>query len=137
MVREGAADGAINVRRAAEPTAEEREEVLRWHRVWRKETGALRKTLGRLGSREHRAPVGDLGWCGALGRAVLAVDRERVFPAPTYGVGARLRRALGALVRAATACFDRRPFEAAFRLDQAHEELAEAGRLLRPYGVSP
>lgn len=133
----GAERGTIDFRRASEPTAQERERMLRWHGIWREETAPLREVLGRFVGAEHAAPVADPRWCGTLGRAVLAVDRERVFPVPSYGVGARLRRALGALVRAANACFDRRSYEAGFRLAQAHEAFAQAGRLLRPYGVAP
>jgi|GEM_PF-1539282 len=133
----GATEGTIDFRRALEPTADERQRVLRWHRVWEEETAPLREILGRPGAAEQPARVGDPRWCGALGSAVLAVDRERVFPAPSYGVGARLRRALGSLVRAANACFDHRPYEASFRLAQAHEAFAQAARLLRPYGVAP
>lgn len=129
--------GTIDFRRALEPTEEERSRVLEWHRIWREETGPLRRTLGRLGAEEHAAPVADRAWCVTLGRAVLAVDRERVFPAPSYGVGVRLTRGLGALVRAANACFEGRTHEAAFRLAQAHEAFAGAAWLLGPYGVAP
>ncbi|MGD2114329.1 MAG: hypothetical protein PVG07_04710 [Acidobacteriota bacterium] len=133
----GGAGPGVELRPAREPSPGERARMLRWHERWRRQTAPLKRLLGRFGDDEAVAPVGDAEWCRSLAAALLALDRESVFPVPSYAADAHLRRAVRRLVLGATACLEGRLHEAVHRIRRAEDAFANAELVLRPYGVEP
>jgi len=136
-VEDPSGDGRIELHAAHHPSAAATRRMARWHRVWREEAGPFDRLLGGLGAVDQPAPVGRPGWCRALAEALVAFDRERAFPVPSYAVGRHLRRGLDLLGRGAIACLEGRRYAAAYELRRAQRAFRDAASVLSPYGLAP
>jgi len=135
--RPAAEEQRIELHRADRPSAPERKRMERWQERWRRQAEPLGRLLGGLGTQDQPPPVGRRSWCRALAEAVLAFDRERVFPTPSYAAGRSLRRGLDLLGRGAVACLQGRVYAASDLVRRAQRSFGDAAVLLRPYGVAP
>ena len=127
----------IDLRRAERPTERERRRVGAWHARWRRQAKPLDRLLGGLGTIDRPPPVGRPSWCRALAEALLAFDRGRAFPVPSYTAGRSLRRGLDLLGQGAAACLEGRVYAASDLLRRAQRSFGDAAVVLRPYGVAP
>lgn len=87
------------------PAAERRQHVLAWHRRWQRQIEPVHKAASlvrRVLREEHPSMLP--GACRILGKALLALDRKRLWPAPDYALHRHLKNHLDHLTRAATAC---------------------------------
>lgn len=133
----GAGNGRIELHASHHPSPAAARRMTRWHRVWREQAAPLDRLLGGLGALDQPAPLGRPGWCRALAEALVAFDRERAFPVPSYAVGRHLRRGLDLLGRGAIACLEGRRYAAAYELRRAQRAFRDAASVLGPYGLTP
>ena len=126
--------GHIELREAAPPPAAARVRMRRWSRVWSARWSTLSGAYGRLvTARRAGRRLSGLPGCEDLGRGLLALDRERLFPVPDPVVERHLRRALERLARTAVECLRGRPHAAGYALDRARRALAATDRALARY----
>ncbi len=126
--------GAIVLRAPAPPSPGSREQMVRWSRAWSGEWSRLSGPYRHLvATRRAGRPLAGLAACEALGRALLSLDRDRLFPVPDPAVERPLRRALDRLVGVSVECLRWRPHAAGHALDQAGRALGEARRALDRY----
>ncbi len=130
-------ESRIDLQWANRPEAAELRRMERWHSRWRAQAEPLDRLLGGLGTTDQPPPVGRRSWCRALAEALLAFDRDRAFPVPSYAAGRSLRRALDLLGQGAAACLEGRVYAASYYLRSAQSSFGDAATVLRPYGVVP
>lgn len=98
-----------------------------WLHRWRREIAPVHRasaTVARVLKEEHPSMLPSA--CRLLGRAVLDLDHERLWPAPDYALHRHLRRHVDHLTRAATACLAGRRTSVGAELRRAHQARAQA-----------
>lgn len=130
-------NGQVVLERSSEPASasDQRREVVTWLAFWRREIEPVHEAAGRiLRAIGHEHPSAIPAFCRALGRAVLDVDQEALWPAPDYAVHRHLRRHLDHLIRAATACLSGRLTAVQAELRRADRARDQAALALKRYG---
>jgi len=129
-------NGKVVLERSSEPSSasQRRREIEAWLAFWRREIEPVREAAERiLQAIGHEHPSAIPAVCRALGRAVLDVDQEALWPAPDYAVHRHLRRHLDHLVRAATACLSGRLTAVQAELRRAERARGQAALALKRY----
>lgn len=120
-----------------DPTASRQRRLKRWLPAYREEMPPLLEAVAALReSLESGSPPSRRGDCRALARALAALDRDALLPAPEFAVHRHLTAALHRLTRAAAACLARRA-SLAPELELAGRDLVHFAAALRRLGVEP
>lgn len=135
---EPAAPPAIEIRQTR-PRATSLAVAMRgWYATYRRELMPVRRSLAPVLAEIARGRTRDLAPpCRRLRATLAAIDLEAVLPVPDFAADLHLKRALGGLYQAATACVVHRTGEMIHHLDRAGAALGNAALALRRYGLEP
>lgn len=133
---DGEAPPPIQISRSSGRHRPQAAEMALWYRTYRRELAAVETALGRLlAAREVDRPIYLVPPCRRLARALVALDRDALFPVPDLAADVHLKRALDRLAEAAVACLDQRFAASEYYLGEAERARREFGLALRRYGL--
>ena len=110
-------------------------EMTAWTETFHRETTPFQAALARLlAAREVERPPELVPYCRRLAGALVAIDREGLFPAPDLAADVHLKHSLDLFAVAAVACVHQRFAATDYYLTEADQAMRHLDLALRRYG---